>query len=167
MIMQHQNKDVLRERGRDALEFWAESMRCRAKENPDHRTMFAAIPPPKNKVTTRSDRPPTVLPEPQRRVLAVESAFRSIGLRAAEEVYGPQEGMSAINSLAWQGYVQHVRYNVRDLCFHSLVAKRRSKDWEDRQTFSAMAKYGMTKGGFQTWLAERLKGIERDIGRYV
>ena len=160
------NRSYHREKGREALGFWATSMQGRASENPNERTMFAAIPKP-DTLISRAERPLTSLPMEQMQFLLVESAFRSIGSRAAAELYGDRKSQSDLNAVAWDAYASHVRKNVRDLCVHLLVARKKVGEWEDRQTFALMAQYGVSKGGFSRWVAERLKDIEFSVGRYV
>lgn len=165
-IMSTTPRSSLREKGRDALEFWADSMRARSDGNADHRTMFAAMPAP-DTLTSRAARPPTDLPLEQMRFNLVESAFLSIGTKAAAELYGDRKAQGGTNAVAWEAYASHVRKNVRDLCVHMLVARRRAGEWEDAQTLAAMAQYGVSKRGFETWIAERIKDIEWSVGRFV
>ena len=160
------NRSYNREKGREALGFWADSMRGRASENPDHRTMFAAIPAP-DTLISRAKLPPTTVKKAQMQVLLVENAFLSIGSRAAAELYGDRKAQSDLNAVAWDAYASHVRKNVRDLCVHLLVARKKVGEWEDRQTFATTAQYGVSRQGFTVWVAERLKDIEWSIGRYV
>ena len=160
------NRSYHREKGRDALEFWAESIRGRASENPDHRTMFAAIPAP-DTLISRAKLPPTTVKKAQMQVLLVESAFRSIGSRAAAELYGDRKAQSDLNAVAWEAYASHVRKNVRDLCLHLLVARKKAGEWEDRQAFAAMAQYGVSRRGFSRWVTDRLGDIEASVGRFV
>ena len=160
------NRSYNREKGREALRFWADSMECRTKENPDHRTMFAAIPAP-DTLISRAKLPPTTVKKAQMQVLLVESAFRFIGSRAAAELYGDRKSQSDLNAVAWDAYASHVRKNVRDLCVHLLVARKKVGEWEDRQTFALMAQYGVSKGGFSRWVADRLADIEFSVGRYA